>query len=141
MNPSHITIAPLMAMALAALGLLAGCGGSGGGDSPERISLSGKVTFNGQPVPAGDLSFAPDGKQGNKGPAGIATIENGVYYTVDGKGPVAGAQVVTINGFEAGEGADPASGPPVLFSDYQTRIVVSPDQSENDFEVELQGTP
>ncbi len=141
MNPSRITIAPLIAVALVALGLMAGCGGSGGGDAPERISLSGKVTFNGQPVPAGDLSFAPDREQGNKGPAGVATIEDGVYHTVDGKGPVAGAQVVTINGFEAGESADPASGPPVLFSDYQTKVVISPDQSELDFEVKLEGAP
>lgn len=141
MKPSQITSASLIAVTMTALGLLAGCGSSGGADAPERISLSGKVTFNGQPVPAGDLSFAPDSEQGNKGPAGVATIENGVYHTIDGKGPVAGAQIVTINGFEAGEGADPASGPPVLFSDFQTRVDVSPDQSEIDFEVELESTP
>lgn len=46
---------------IAAIALLSGCGSSG----PEMASVSGKVTYNGQPVPKGTISFQttdPDGR-------------------------------------------------------------------------------
>ena len=46
---------------VAALLLAAGCGEAG----PARYHVSGKVTFNGQPVPAGQIVFEPDPTAGN----------------------------------------------------------------------------
>ena len=33
--------------------------GGGTGDAPDRVSVSGTVTVDGQPLPAGDISFKP----------------------------------------------------------------------------------
>ncbi len=86
---------PLLAC-LAAL-LLAGCGGDSG---PERYSITGKVTFQGQPVPAGRITFTPDASQGNEGPGAIAEIRNGTYATEPGKGVTGGPTVVMIAGYD-----------------------------------------
>lgn len=45
---------------------LAGCGG--GNDGPERFAVSGRITFEGQPVPMGFIKFTPETSQGNFGP-------------------------------------------------------------------------
>lgn len=126
----------LPSMLLVVLALqAAGCGGGGSADEPERLALQGKITHDGQPVPAGDLSFAPDTARGNKGPAGAGTISNGTWQTVEGKGPTAGPQVVTISGYGEGTGEDAASGPPVLFSDYRMEVDLSAGQETLDIEV------
>lgn len=44
---------------------------------PERYTVSGTVTFNGTPVPIGQLVFTPDHPKGNKGPQGVADIYEG----------------------------------------------------------------
>lgn len=95
-----------------------GCGGG-----PKRYEVSGKVTFKGQPVPAGEIYFEPDGTAGNKGPAGFAKIVDGAYSTSSGgKGVVGGPHVVRMNGFSTKP--NPASEEPVpaLFADYSTKI-------------------
>lgn len=79
--------------------LLDGCGSNANG--PERIDVKGTVTFDGKPVPQGRIIFEPDSKAGNDGPQGYAEIENGTYDTAaTGKGPVPGAQIVTITGYD-----------------------------------------
>ena len=55
-------------------GLASGCGGSG-----HRIS--GKVTLDGKPVPAGKIYFIPDTAKGNSGPTRYADIVDGAYDT------------------------------------------------------------
>jgi hypothetical protein len=77
----------------------AGCGDSKGG------RVSGKVTFNGKPVPAGKIYFIPDAAKGNTGQAGFADIKDGQYDTASsgGQGVKPGAMKVAI------EGSDPAS--------------------------------
>jgi hypothetical protein len=75
-----------------------GCSGSNG---PTRYDVSGRVHFQGQPVPAGRIVFEPDVAQGNSGPAGYATIQNGVYDTArDGMGVVGGPHVAAITGMD-----------------------------------------
>jgi hypothetical protein len=54
----------------------AGCGDKG----PPRYQFSGKVTYQGQPVPAGIMYFDPDITAGD-GVQGHATILNGEYDT------------------------------------------------------------
>ncbi|MCR9119920.1 MAG: hypothetical protein NXI22_23535, partial [bacterium] len=60
--------------------LLTGCGESG----PVRYQVSGKVQFQGKPVPAGSVIFTPDTAQGNSGPQGVAEIVDGAYRTSGG---------------------------------------------------------
>jgi hypothetical protein len=55
---------------------LTGCGGG-----TQRIRISGQVTFQGKPVPYGNLVFEPDQSKGNRGPQGYAKIQDGRYDT------------------------------------------------------------
>lgn len=129
--------ASVLAVAVAA-GVLCVQGGCGGGsaDGPSRYELSGSVTYDGKPVPFGQIIFAPDSAAGNSGPQGFAEIRDGNYETADGKGTVGGPHVVQITGF----GSDPSTGTeenpvPSLFSDYQTKADLPKEDSTMDFQV------
>ena len=107
-----------------------GCGaillaGSGCGDGGvERYDVSGTVTFDGQPVPLGQIMFQPDVSKGNHGPAGVAKIENGHFDTSSSdKGTVGGPHVVVISGFDGMARPDeemPAGAS--LFADYRKTV-------------------
>jgi hypothetical protein len=79
--------------------LFAGCTGST--NRPKVAPVSGKVTHNGQPVTAGDVTFTPDGGTGGSA-AHIATgqIEpDGTYRLTtfnSGDGAVLGTHKVTV---------------------------------------------
>ncbi len=68
---------------------------------PVRYELKGTVTYNNQPVPAGEMVFSPDSAAGNSGPGSVALIENGKYSIPRNQGVVGGPYVVTIHGFTA----------------------------------------
>src|SRR4051812_20918005 len=61
-----------------------GCGDGG----PKRARVTGEATFDGQPIPHGNVVFTPDGSKKNSGPQGIAEIRDGKFDTgaTDGKG-------------------------------------------------------
>jgi hypothetical protein len=65
---------------------VAGCGGT------TRTSVSGKVTFDGEPVPTGQIVFEPIGP----GRVGIAQIADGAYNMPPEQGPTAGSYIVRI---------------------------------------------
>src|SRR6266540_5886869 len=97
----HSTGGGAMKLQVAAVGVLvfgvvAGCGDSG----PKRLRLTGTATFDGKPIPYGDVVFTPDGSQKNSGPQGIAQIRDGKYDTAgsDGKGFAGGPTVVHVTG-------------------------------------------
>ena len=69
-------------------------GASGCGSGPDRFSLGGQVTLDGQPLPDGEIVFRPAG--GTKGPSVAGSIENGVYDIPEARGPVAGSYTVSI---------------------------------------------
>ncbi len=81
---------------LLALGscLIGGCGPRG----PVTFPLTGTVTWNGKPVPAGLLRLVPDAEAGNTGPATVAEITQGRYATPKGKGILGGKYQVFISG-------------------------------------------
>lgn len=85
-----------------ALGFLAGCAEK----ESARFRLTGTVTFDGKPVPFGDVLFTPDGSKGNSGPQGIAHIRDGKYDTgaLDGKGVGGGPTVVRVTGLTGPNG-------------------------------------
>lgn len=76
--------------------------GCGGGTKRDTVNLVGKVTFKGQPVPAGFINFTPDVPGGNSGEVKGFPIVNGLYDTAQGDNPgiYAGANMVQISGFD-----------------------------------------
>lgn len=120
--------------------LLTGCGGSEG---PERFDVAGEVTFDGQPVPAGDVTFEPDPTQGNEGPQGFALIRDGRYDTASesGRGVIGGPHTVRVTGWEEvpappdpdNYGAPPTV--PALFPEYTTTANLEADAPTYDIKV------
>jgi hypothetical protein len=91
----------------AALSALVGCGDAG----PERATVSGTVTFQGQPLQYGQIMIRP--AEGTKAAASGAQIVDG-EYTVDARGGVqVGTYTVRIeaNRFkDTGQPAPPDAG-------------------------------
>jgi hypothetical protein len=85
---------------LAAAALLALAVGCSSQSKPAQ--LSGKVTFKGQPVPAGWISFTPDVAAGGLGPVKVYQIKEGVYDSSqeDQPGLLPGPHQVRIAGFD-----------------------------------------
>lgn len=83
---------------LFALVFLSGCSG---GDSQKRFRLTGAATFDGKPIPFGEVLFTPDGNKGNSGAQGIAPIRDGKFDTSmpDGKGIGGGPMMIRVTGF------------------------------------------
>ncbi len=113
----------------------AGCGQ----DGPQRYEVSGTVTYNGQPLPYGDIHFDPDSKQGNHGPGAVAPIRGGSYATPSGKGIVGGPHVVRIYGSDGiavevpYEGRNEAGTP--LFDVYTESVDFPEEDAKRDFKV------
>lgn len=121
----------MLVLAVLGLGVWVGCGGS---DGPTRYRYSGKVTFNGQPVPAGEIIFEPDGRAGNKGPQGFAQISNGRYDTGRDKGSVGGPQIVRLRGYDAVV-LDENKPVKILFDNRELREDLPKKDATKDFEV------
>ena len=99
----------------ACLLLLPGLTGCGDSEVP-RYELSGTVTYDGQPVPAGYMIFASDADAGNQGPGSQVDIRDGKYHTLPGHGTIGGPHVVTIFAFDGQpyQLNDDSGGPPML---------------------------
>jgi hypothetical protein len=99
--------------------LALGCGGGGG-----TSHVSGKITFMGNPVPAGKIYFVPDASKGNSGPTGYADIKNGEYDTSDAgcKAPVVGPVIIAIEGIDTSappDKSEPDVTAKLLFTGYE----------------------
>ncbi len=118
------------AVGLVALGVLLGCGE---GSGPKRYRVSGKVTFDGKPIPYGDVLFTPDDAKKNTGPQGIATIRDGKFDTsaAAGKGYGGGPAVVRVTGL-TGEGGK-------LLCEYEFRVDLPHGNATHDFDVPAKG--
>lgn len=81
-------------IALVLVIILAGCS-----SKPKMAQLSGKVTFKGQPVPAGFISFTPDIGQGE---IRVLQIKDGVYDSAHQMPPgiPPGHYTLRISGFD-----------------------------------------
>lgn len=76
--------------------LLTGCGDGG----PPRYHISGTITFDGQPVPAGAISFIPVGEtEVPRGP-GFCRFTAGHYESRSGQSPGSGSYRVLIDGYD-----------------------------------------
>src|SRR5262245_56252175 len=64
--------------------------------------VSGNITFDGKPVPAGKVYILPDGSKGNSGVSGFADIKDGKYNTKlpGGQAAAPGAVIFAIEGID-----------------------------------------
>lgn len=109
--------------------LAAGCGG-GAKKLPVAI-LSGKVTFNGKPVPVGFITF-----QAEQGPVKSAEIKDGVYDTAKSADPgiVPGPTVIRITGFDGKTFPYYPQGKQI-FNPYELRETIAEGAATKDFDV------
>jgi len=132
---------PFLTLAVAcSLLFLAGCGGRG--------AVSGNVTFNGEPVDGGTITFVPEGA-GNRA---SAPIVNGKYEMPSKAGPSAGKNRVEIlwnkkTGKKVGVAGDTGNLTDetfqVLPGNYNTNSVLTAEvkSGANTFDFKLDGTP
>ena len=89
-----------------------GCGSS---DDLQRVVVSGRVTFKGQPVEFGQLRFKPESS--TRGPVTIAPVREGKYLADNQGGVPVGEHIVEILSYDMkavnGKWPDgPGSNPP-----------------------------
>ena len=83
-----------LALMVTALGLV-GCG-----SSTPPVKVSGRVSWNGQPLTSGLVVFAPDSERGQRGILAMGTVNpDGTYElaTEAGEGLAPGAYRVTVS--------------------------------------------
>lgn len=122
-------------VAMTVMMLASGCGESAPA-GPQRYRLTGKVTFDGQPLKFGTITFEPDAAKGNSGPQGMATVRDGIFDTskAGGAGVVGGPTRIVVDGTshaivtEGGEGT-------VLFSGYAIEKDLSKENGTVDIDV------
>ncbi len=131
MNRTNSGLFPWVLCAVAALLTAAGCGGN---DGPPRYDLNGTVTYDGNPVPAGEVFLQPDASQGNTGPGSLALIKDGRYKTERGQGIVGGPHVVRILGFDGVAAGDSTAGSS-LFPQYEAIVDFPQEATTHDFTI------
>jgi len=127
------------------------CGCNVQESGPDLHQVTGSVTYDGEPLKAGRITFTPDSSQGNAGPTGYAVIRDGKYDTAvqGGKGVVAGAVKVLISGESRAlpneaaqdvEDEEMIDFPEPLFENYQStaQITESKEPNQLDFDVPKQ---
>ena len=109
--------------------LLVGCGG---GDV-TRYHVAGKVTWKGNPVNQGSVTFIPDTGKNASGQSGSAPITNGAYDTRNGKAPTGGAYTVRVDAFDGKGNPDAPAGNPLFF--YEEKVDLPKEDTTKDFTV------
>jgi hypothetical protein len=79
--------------------LLGGCGGNQG---PERVIVSGTVTFGGKPIPNGKIWFLPD--RTSNAPTAVALIADGNFVADSHGGVPVGTHKVQIEAYQTASG-------------------------------------
>ncbi|QDU75110.1 hypothetical protein Pan97_21320 [Bremerella volcania] len=125
-------------LALAML-MIAGCGAE---KASNVFSVSGNVSYDGKPIPKGNISFAPDASKNNQGPGATAEIKDGKYEMMPGKGISGGPYVLVINGYDgvpvaSGEGGMDPNGK-VLFESYKMTVDFPHEDTQRDLEIPKQ---
>jgi len=139
MQPISIISIPTGSVFAVLLLLIAGCGA----EKPSDVySVSGNITYDGKPLPNGNISFAPDASKNNKGPGATAEINDGKYEMMPGKGISGGPYVLRINGYDgvpiaSGEGGMDPNGK-VLFEAYKVTVDLPRENTQHDIEVPKQ---
>lgn len=102
---------------------------------PAMHDVSGSVTFDGKPVPAGRIYFNPDFSKGNDGPQGFADIKDGMFDTrKGGQGHGGGAMVINVEGFD-GKSNNPESVGTPIFAPFEIKRELPKQASVQSLEV------
>jgi hypothetical protein len=117
--PARASTAPLPILVL----LAAGCGGS---LTSSGYSISGGVTWKGQPLDRGSIQFLPAAGAG--GMVGVE-IRDGRYALPNPPGLVPGTYRVRINS-RAGDGAAPGGPPDAHLADPESKERIPPEYNE-----------
>ena len=100
MTSRSLSAVPIRALSLLCIAMLGvGCGGRPD-DEPVRASVSGMVTFDGEPLSEGVIRFIPT--EGTTGPQVTGVISNGAFELPESHGPVVGTHRVEINSTDTG---------------------------------------
>jgi len=67
---------------------------------PDRFDVTGQVTFRGQSVSVGRITFVPAGNEAMRGAPGFAAIRDGHFDTSTGRSPGAGRYRFMVDGFD-----------------------------------------
>ncbi len=121
---------------VAAVALLVLGGGCATDPGPKRTRLTGGVTYDGQPIPYGEVLFTPDAAKQNGGPQGFAQIRDGRYDTAssaDGKGVGGGPTILRVTGFSGPGGK--------LLCEVEMSVEVPADGGTFDIDVPKQTPP
>ena len=123
--------------AAAVIGAAAGCWGGG-----PPYPLTGTVTYDGRPLPVGQIMFMPDANRANHGPGVVALVKDGRYEMPRGKGHIGGPYVAEVTGFD-GVVLTGVEGPvdprgKGLFQSYAFKIDLPPARATYDFAVPAQ---
>jgi hypothetical protein len=111
--------------------LLPGCGS---GDA-QIFDISGTVTFDGKPVPAGRITIVPDFTKNNDGPQGWVDIRDGKFDTRQGgRKVIAGPVVLRIEGFD-GTATNPKHFGNPIFNAYEIKLDLPAEASSHTLEV------
>lgn len=115
---------------LLGLGMVVGCS-----NEPPKSEISGTVTFKGEPIPAGDISFTPDVSIVG-GQLQMYMIKDGKFNSEDkpGSGLLPGAYKIRINGYDGKQIPMYFSGKQI-FNAIEESIVVDQPKMTRDFVV------
>ncbi len=92
-------------LSTAVMGLAAiGCSGGTPIDDLPREAIAGKVTMDGQPLPAGVILFSPEGSSSEAVASANGQIENGEFSIPRERGLVPGNYKVSISHTDQPEG-------------------------------------
>ena len=92
------------------------CGASGCEKKVQYYHVWGKITYQGQPIPAGSITFDPDIAGGVDGRQGFAMIKNGEYDTRidDGRPTPGGKYVARVYATDGIPGPERPNGKPLF---------------------------
>lgn len=107
-----------------------GCGGSS--SDLTKYDYSGTVTFDGNPIPVGYISFEPDSVPG---PGSMAKIIDGHYETPTGKGLLGGPYRILISGFEGNGNPEALGDGTPIFIDYLLKMTLPEESKTQNFEI------
>lgn len=99
----------------AALLCLAGC------SSDTLHDVTGTVTYDGKPLPAGVVWFDPDAKHPGNPPQGFAYVKDGKFNSAEqGRGIKPGSYLIRVEGFDGKPGNELPMGKP-LFTNFEEK--------------------
>ncbi|MEZ6126378.1 MAG: hypothetical protein R3C49_24905 [Planctomycetaceae bacterium] len=107
--------------------------GCGGGESFDRIDISGTVSVGGAPLKAGRLQLSVP--PGAEGASSIAVIQDGKFQTITGQGPSPGPYdlKIVVYGEPTGEGEE---GELPVVGVYSESVKIDKSKSEMNFNIE-----